>query len=88
MWSSKPIVLTLLLFQIILFCNCELLFVNEVCRHGARAPETDTQPEGFPNGKGMLTSSGIRQHYLLGRQLRKRYRYAYKNIKLSAKNVE
>jgi len=48
-------------------------FVQEICRHGARAPEVDYPYEGFPNGKGMLTSSGLRQHYLIGHQLRKRY---------------
>ena len=52
----------------------KIIFVNEVCRHGARAPEVKGyENEQFPNGNGMLTASGMRQHYLLGTQLNKRY---------------
>ena len=53
--------------------SAKILFVNEVWRHGARAPEIDGATEMFKNGKGMLTSSGMRQHYMIGNQLRKRY---------------
>lgn len=54
--------------------STKILFVNEVCRHGARAPDLEGfDYSGFPNGEGMLTSSGIRQHYLLGLQLNQRY---------------
>lgn len=59
--------------------HAEILFVNEVCRHGARGPEVDYPMEGFPNGKGMLTASGFRQHYLIGHHLRKKYVKADKN---------
>lgn len=54
----------------------ELLFVGEVCRHGARSP---TKRYSFDakywsaNQLGELTSAGMRQHYLLGTELRKRY---------------
>jgi hypothetical protein len=54
----------------------DLLFVGEVCRHGARSP---TKKFPFDSKywdsklSGELTSSGMRQHYLLGTELRKRY---------------
>ena len=53
--------------------TAKILFVNEVCRHGARAPEVDGATEKFKNGKGMLTASGMRQHFMIGDQMRKRY---------------
>lgn len=51
----------------------ELIFVMEICRHGARAPLTDELSKNFTVGTGKLTPSGMRQHYLLGRFLRKKY---------------
>jgi hypothetical protein len=63
----------ILLLAFASFSVGEILFVHEICRHGARAPEIDYPFEGFPNGKGMLTASGFRQHYLIGAQLKKQY---------------
>ena len=53
-----------------------LEMVLEICRHGARAPvsqEFNVTKTYWPEGTGMLTRVGERQHYLLGKELRKRY---------------
>ena len=49
-----------------------LRFILELCRHGARSP---ILPNNISNwtSYGDLTPTGIRQHYLLGSQLRERY---------------
>jgi hypothetical protein len=50
-----------------------LAFVYELVRHGARAPIV-TEPEGYFNVKmGLLTETGMRQRYMLGRYNRQRY---------------
>jgi hypothetical protein len=64
---------SLLLLLISTLVYSKIAFVNEVCRHGARAPFLDESDTRFPNGDGMLTASGMRQHYLLGKQLATRY---------------
>ncbi|CAI2368953.1 unnamed protein product [Moneuplotes crassus] len=67
LWLGRFLILYLAVVQ------SKIIFVNEVSRHGSRAPFGD-YPEGvFPNGKQMLTASGMRQHYLLGQQLRAMY---------------
>ena len=54
-----------------------MVFVFEVVRHGARSPLLP-EPEGyFQVPKGMLTSQGMRQRYLLGAHNRQRYIYDY-----------
>ena len=54
--------------------HSKLLFVHETFRHGARSSDIGIESEyDFPNGKGMLTASGMRQHYLLGAYVRDRY---------------
>mmetsp|Transcript_22038 Transcript_22038/g.27074 ORF Transcript_22038/g.27074 Transcript_22038/m.27074 type:complete len:125 (-) Transcript_22038:1125-1499(-) len=53
----------------------KLHYVFELTRHGARAPTS--QSEGYTVEEGMLTPSGMRQRYLLGKQLRKRYMEQY-----------
>ncbi len=50
-----------------------LAFVYELVRHGARAPVTEKPIAGFGVPDGMLTRSGMRQRYLLGRYNRRRY---------------
>ena len=42
-----------------------------MARHGARAPLDEEYSKNFSVNGGMLTPSGIRQHYLLGRFIRK-----------------
>ena len=62
----------------ILFAAAEVVFVTEVCRHGSRAP---SNPELCPwdedgrwdNSWGELTAVGMRMHFLLGSELRRRY---------------
>lgn len=50
-----------------------LAFVYELVRHGARAPIVP-EPEGYFNVKmGLLTETGMRQRYMLGRYNRQRY---------------
>jgi hypothetical protein len=50
-----------------------LAFVYELVRHGARAPIV-AEPEGYFNVKvGLLTETGMRQRYMLGRYNRQRY---------------
>jgi len=50
-----------------------LAFVYELVRHGARAPIV-AEPEAYFNVKmGLLTETGMRQRYMLGRYNRQRY---------------
>lgn len=59
----------------------ELHFVQEVVRHGARAPSSSST--GFEVFAGELTASGMRQRYLLGHFNRERYvnKYEFLNYK-------
>lgn len=65
----------LILQLVLLVCAAkdELILVFEISRHGARAPVDEKYSKDFEVGTGMLTPSGMRQHYLLGRYLRKKY---------------
>ncbi len=57
-------------------CAAKVVFLAEVCRHGARSPlrlmswDLDGR---WGEGSGQLTAAGMRQHYILGVELRKRY---------------
>mmetsp|Transcript_1421 Transcript_1421/g.2260 ORF Transcript_1421/g.2260 Transcript_1421/m.2260 type:complete len:448 (-) Transcript_1421:769-2112(-) len=59
----------------------ETVYLIEVCRHGARSPIAFDFPwdnyERWPQGPGQLTPSGMRQHYLIGHELRQRYQYSF-----------
>ena len=70
----KLLVSLIVLLTILPKSSCKLEMVIEVFRHGAR------QPIGSPDyasqwleAVGELTSAGMRQHYLLGREMRKKY---------------
>ena len=66
--------LSLLLLSLIAFATSKIIFVGEVCRHGARSSGTNIEdPKYFPNGPGELTASGMRQHYLIGTEIRNKY---------------
>jgi hypothetical protein len=70
--------LCLLLVVSTIAADDKLSFLIEMTRHGARAPVTtdetyNVSKSSWPDGAGELTSMGIRQHYLLGTQIRKRY---------------
>lgn len=50
------------------------MFVGEIFRHGARSSDVGIEdPKVFPNGPGALTASGMRQHYLIGREFKRNY---------------
>jgi len=54
----------------------QVVFVAEMCRHGSRAPITlyPWDEDGrWSNGAGELSYVGMRQHFLLGSELRQRY---------------
>ncbi len=74
MISSWFLALTLLTFLLCLETSLgdKLVFVAEYARHGARYPSSEMFP--WIRGKGYLLSpAGMRQHYILGRALRRRY---------------
>lgn len=68
-------IVTLLLI-LIASVYCEIKFVFEMLRHGARSPwgvgNKDILGKEW-SGDGELTAIGMRQHYLLGHRLRKKY---------------
>ena len=56
----------------------KLHFVYELTRHGARAPSKHgSVQEGFNVAPGMLTPSGMRQRYLLGKYNMRKYSEEY-----------
>jgi hypothetical protein len=78
--------ITILYFYLLFFIDRfsyisgELKFVFEIFRHGAREPLESQQNNSLIDifnevmvGNGELTPVGMRQHYLLGKSLRKRY---------------
>ena len=72
--SNKFWIYLLLIISIVSLSHAKLLFVHETFRHGARSSDIGIETEeDFPNGKGMLTASGMRQHFLLGSYIRDRY---------------
>ena len=75
MIKSSAICLSLLCVTLVtqVLAEEKMAFAFEVVRHGARAPYTDMDLEFFGVGVGMLTPSGMRQRYLLGRNSRLRY---------------
>jgi len=50
-----------------------MIFAFELVRHGARAPIIEATSGLFEVAEGILTPSGMRQRYLLGRYSRERY---------------
>ena len=59
----------------------QVVQIVEYCRHGAR---TNFKKLPFMDlvglyGPGMLTGTGMRQHYLLGKELRNRYPTIFAN---------
>ena len=58
--------------------NSKVLFVFEHCRHGARGMKDLFNDKDILNekwiGKEELSSVGLRQHYLLGVLMRKKYK--------------
>jgi len=53
--------------------DTQMIFAFELVRHGARAPIIEAVSELFEVSEGILTPSGMRQRYLLGRYSRERY---------------
>ena len=66
----------MLILFILALVQSRLIAVVEICRHGARAPTTFMPWDNYntwPQGPGELIPEGMRQHYLLGAELRNRY---------------
>lgn len=66
----------LILFFLLLVPSAfpKLEMAIEVFRHGARQPtDAPFDPELWPEYKGELTAAGMRQHYLLGKEMRRKY---------------
>ena len=51
----------------------KIAFAFELVRHGARNGFVEKFETVFPVSIGMLTRSGMRQRYLLGKRTRERY---------------
>ena len=73
--------LVLALLLVIATSKMNLLFVEEIVRHGARAPEVlfdwAANPEENFDAGARLTPMGMRQHYLIGQEIRRRYLQEY-----------
>lgn len=63
----------IILLSFLILIKCELKMVLEFFRHGAREPIFDFWNAKTFKHPGELTSVGMRQHFLLGTQLRKEY---------------
>ncbi|CAJ0605938.1 unnamed protein product [Cylicocyclus nassatus] len=95
--STAFILFFLLLKQSALAAEMELLLVHALWRHGDRSP-TKTFPKDpiqeddwkfGGGGFGQLSPIGMRQHYNLGRQIRRRYidRLGFLSKKYSSKEI-
>jgi Histidine phosphatase superfamily (branch 2) len=64
-----------LFFLLVHSVNAEIVYFIEVARHGARSPTDFVEWDygRWPDGLESLTPEGMRQHYLIGAELRKRY---------------
>ncbi len=70
----KLLVSLIVLLTLLSKFSCKLEMVIEVFRHGARQPiGSPSYASHWSETEGELTSAGIRQHYLLGREMRKKY---------------
>ena len=64
------------ILQLIIYVSSkELVYFLQVARHGARSPSGYMEwDEGrWLDGESVLSGDGMRQHYLIGKHLRKRY---------------
>jgi hypothetical protein len=70
-------VLFLVLFWFLVLAQSKIVYVAEVSRHGARTPGkifnfTENEEDNFKLSK-QLTAMGMRQHHLIGHEIRNRY---------------
>ena len=66
----------MLIFFILTAVTSRFVAVVELCRHGHRSPVAFAPWDNYevwPQGPGELSPEGMRQHYLLGTEFRKRY---------------
>ena len=56
----------------------EIVYVTEIARHGARAPGAiynfTVDPQDNFKEKNQLTKEGMRQHQMIGEDIRKKYK--------------
>jgi len=70
----SPVLSLLLILSIATQAHSKLEMVIEVFRHGAREPtKAPFDSPDWAEYQGELTSAGLRQHYLLGKEMRKKY---------------
>ena len=87
-----------IIYLIIHVSSKELVYFLQVARHGARSPSgyMEWDQNRWFDGESVLSGDGMRQHYLIGKHLRKRYVHSgflsseFNNtqIKLVANEVE
>lgn len=70
----------------------QIIFLTEIINRGANTPYRLSYYNNVPEyakryGESELTSVGYRQHYLLGKQLKKDYAPFFDNIDVSKKEV-
>ncbi|CDW76973.1 major acid phosphatase map (histidine-acid phosphatase) [Stylonychia lemnae] len=97
MRQQIPLIIYLSLLLFVTQQAEKLGFVFELVRHGARAPLVSSPQCQFQVGDGMLTASGMRQRYFLGKLNREKYienqpgflneQFYYSQIQVQSTNV-
>ena len=76
---QELVVICLVIISAVAQSDCEVRFVFEMFRHGARGPWMGLDKDSkdifgeYWNGSGELSEVGMRQHYLLGHRNRLKY---------------
>ena len=89
----------MLIITLLIHVSCkELVYFVQVARHGARSPSgyMEWDENRWFDGESVLSADGMRQHYLIGQHLRRRYvdsgflslEFNMTQVKLVANEVE